>query len=31
MIHHFYGMIGAIPYARVAVDAIGTAVKEALA
>jgi acetyl esterase/lipase len=30
MIHHFYGMTGAIPYARVAVDAIGAAVKEAL-
>jgi acetyl esterase len=31
MIHHFYGMADAIPYARVAIDAIGAAVREALA
>jgi acetyl esterase/lipase len=31
MIHHFYGMAGAIPYARSAVASIGAAVKEALA
>jgi acetyl esterase/lipase len=31
MIHHFYGMAGAIPYARTAVAAIGAAVGAALA
>jgi acetyl esterase len=31
MIHHFYGMAGAIPYARVAMDDIGAVVKQALA
>jgi acetyl esterase len=31
MIHHFYGMTDAIPYARVAIDSIGMAVREALA
>ena len=31
MIHNFYGMTAAIPYARVAIDAIGAAVKESLA
>jgi acetyl esterase/lipase len=31
MIHHFYGMTDAIPYARVAIDAIGAAIREALA
>jgi len=31
MIHHFYGMTAAIPYARAAIDAIGAAVKESLA
>jgi acetyl esterase/lipase len=31
MTHHFYGMTAAIPYARVAIDAIGAAVKESLA
>jgi acetyl esterase/lipase len=31
MIHHFYGMVDAIPYARVAIDAIGAGVSDALA
>jgi acetyl esterase/lipase len=31
MIHHFYGMADAIPYARVAVEAIGADIKKALA
>jgi len=31
MIHHFYGMANVIPYARVAIDAIGADVREALA
>lgn len=31
MIHHFYAMAGAIPYARVAIEAAGAAVREALA
>jgi acetyl esterase/lipase len=31
MIHHFYGMTDVIPYARVAIDAIGAGVGEALA
>ncbi len=30
MIHHFYGMAGVIPYARLAMRAAGTAIKEAL-
>jgi acetyl esterase len=30
MIHHFYGMAGVIPYARLAMRAVGTAIKEAL-
>jgi acetyl esterase len=30
MIHHFYGMAGTIPYARVAIKAAGAAIKEAL-
>jgi acetyl esterase len=31
MIHHFYAMAGVIPYARLAIRAAGTAIKEALA
>src|ERR1700683_853356 len=31
MIHHFYAMAGAIPYARSAVKAVGAAIKTALA
>jgi len=31
MIHHFYGLIEAIPYARTAVEEAGAAVREALA
>jgi len=31
MIHHFYGMAAVIPYARVAIDAIGADIKDALA
>ncbi len=31
MIHHFYAMAGAIPYARVAIEEIGAAVARALA
>lgn len=31
MIHHFYGMAGAIPYARIAMKAAGAAIREALA
>jgi acetyl esterase len=31
MIHHFYAMAGAIPYARAAIEAAGRAIKEALA
>jgi acetyl esterase/lipase len=31
MIHHFYGMAGAIPYARAAVRAAGSAIRSALA
>jgi acetyl esterase/lipase len=31
MIHHFYGMADAIPYARVAIDAIGADIMKALA
>jgi acetyl esterase/lipase len=31
MIHHFYAMAGAIPYARTAIGAAGRAIKEALA
>ena len=31
MIHHFYGMADAIPYARVAIAAIGADIKKALA
>jgi len=31
MIHHFYGMAGAIPAARTAIEAAGRAIKEALA
>jgi acetyl esterase/lipase len=31
MIHHFYAMAGAIPYARTAIEAAGRAIKEALA
>jgi acetyl esterase/lipase len=30
MIHHFYAMAGVIPYARLAIRAAGTAIKEAL-
>jgi acetyl esterase/lipase len=30
MIHHFYGMADAIPYARVAIEAIGADIKKAL-
>jgi acetyl esterase len=30
MIHHFYAMAGAIPYARTALKAIGTDIKTAL-
>jgi acetyl esterase len=30
MIHHFYAMAGAIPYARVAIAAVGASVREAL-
>jgi acetyl esterase/lipase len=30
MIHHFYGMAGVIPYARLAIRAAGTAIKESL-
>ena len=30
MIHHFYGMAGAIPYARVAMKAAGSAIRSAL-
>jgi acetyl esterase len=30
MIHHFYGMAGVIPYARLVMRAAGTAIKEAL-
>jgi len=31
MIHHFYAMAGILPYARLAIRAAGTAIKEALA
>ncbi len=31
MIHHFYGMAGAIPYARIAVEAAGAAIRKTLA
>jgi acetyl esterase/lipase len=31
MIHHFYGMAGIIPYARLAIKAAGAAIKESLA
>jgi hypothetical protein len=31
MIHHFYGMADAIPYARVAIEAIGADIRKALA
>jgi acetyl esterase/lipase len=31
MIHHFYGMAGVIPYARLAMRAAGSAIKESLA
>lgn len=31
MIHHFYGMAGAIPYARAAIEDAGAAIKDALA
>lgn len=31
MIHHFYGMAGAIPYARRAIEAAGEAIRDALA
>ena len=30
MIHHFYGMAGIIPYARLAIQAVGAAIKESL-
>jgi hypothetical protein len=30
MIHHFYGMAGVIPYARLAIRAAGVAIKESL-
>jgi acetyl esterase/lipase len=30
MIHHFYGMAGAIPYARTAMKAAGAAMRSAL-
>ena len=31
MIHHFYALAGAIPYARTAIEQVGAAIKRALA
>jgi acetyl esterase/lipase len=30
MVHHFYGMAGAVPQARVALESVGVAIRDAL-